>query len=200
MVDTIKLPLPQKDLSFPLMKALEKRRTIRRWKNDPLSDQELSNILWAACGITKEGTKRSKSKRTAPSACNSQSIKVYVVMEKGLFLYDEKEHQLIQILSEDIRGNIGTQKMMHSAPVGLIYVSDFSKMKNFLFRNDEQRWFFSGADTSFISQNVYLYCAARGLSTAVLGLVNREKLHKIIGLGEHEKIIFTQVIGFSLDE
>ncbi|NMC77346.1 MAG: nitroreductase family protein [Candidatus Methanofastidiosa archaeon] len=200
MIDTIKLPLPQKDLTFPLMKALEKRRTIRKWKNDPLSDQELSNLLWAACGITKEETKRSKSKRTSPSACNSQSIKIYVAIEKGLFLYDEKEHQLIQILSEDIRENIGTQKTMHSAPVGLIYVSDFSKMKNFLFRNDEQRWFFSGADTGFISQNVYLYCAARNLSTVVLGLVNREKLHKVIGLKEHEKIILTQVIGYSLNE
>ncbi|KYC46604.1 MAG: Nitroreductase family protein [Candidatus Methanofastidiosum methylothiophilum] len=200
MIDTIKLPLPQKDLTFPLMKALEKRRTIRKWKNDPLSDQELSNLLWAACGITKEETKRSKSKRTSPSACNSQSIKIYVAIEKGLFLYDEKEHQLIQILSEDIRENIGTQKTMHSAPVGLIYVSDFSKMKNFLFRNDEQRWFFSGADTGFVSQNVYLYCAARNLSTVVLGLVNREKLHKVIGLKEHEKIILTQVIGYSLNE
>ena len=200
MLDTIKLPLPQKDLTFPLMKALEKRRTIRKWKSDPLSDQELSNLLWAACGITKEETKKSKSKRTPPSACNSQSIKIYVAMEKGLFLYDEKIHQLIQIHLEDIRENIGTQKMMHSAPVGLIYVSDFSKMKNFLFRNDEQRWFFSGADTGFVSQNVYLYCAARNLSTAVLGLVNREKLHKITGLKEHEKIIFTQVIGCSLDE
>jgi len=200
MIDTIKLPMPQKDLTFPLMKALEKRRTIRKWKNEPLSEQELSNLLWAACGITKEETKRSKSKRTSPSACNSQSIKIYVAIEKGLFLYDEKEHQLIQILSEDIRENIGTQKMMHSAPVGLIYVSDFSKMKNFLFRNDEQRCFFSGADTGFVSQNVYLYCAARNLSTAVLGLVNREKLHKMIGLKEHEKIVFTQVIGCSLDE
>jgi SagB-type dehydrogenase family enzyme len=200
MLDAIKLPEPQKDLVFPLMKALEKRRTTRKWKNDPLSEQELSNLLWAACGITKEETKRAKCKRTAPSACNSQSIKIYVATEKGLFLYDEINHQLIQILSEDLRGNIGTQKMMHSVPVGLIYVSDFSKMKNFLFRNDEQRWFFSGADTGFISQNVYLYCAARNLSTAVLGLVNREKLHKVIGLKEHEKIVFTQVIGYSLDE
>lgn len=200
MLETIKLPLPQKDLTFPLMKALEKRRTNRKWKNDPISCQDLSNLLWAACGITKEETKKIKSKRTSPSACNSQAIKIYVVVEKGLFLYDEKEHQLIQILSEDIRENIGTQKMMHSAPVGLIYVSDFSKMKNFLFRNDEQRFFISGADTGFIGQNVYLYCAARNLSTAFLGLVNREKLHKVIGLKEHEKIIFTQVIGYSLDE
>jgi SagB-type dehydrogenase family enzyme len=156
MANAIKLPMSQKDLDFSLMKALEKRRSIRKWKNEPLSGQELSNLLWAACGITKEETKKSKSKRTTPSACNSQEIKIYVATEKGLFLYDEKNHQLVQILSKDIRENIGTQKMMRSAPVGLIYVSDYSKMTNFLFRDDEQRLFMSGTDTGFISQNVYL--------------------------------------------
>ncbi len=200
MSNTIKLPAPEKDLDFPLMKALEKRRTTRKWKDEPLSDQELSNLLWAACGITKEETKRSKSKRTAPSACNSQEIRIYVATKKGLFLYDEKHHQLIQTLSEDIRENIGTQKMMHSAPVGLIYVADFSRMKSFLFRNDEQRLFFAGTDTGFISQNVYLYCATAKLNTAVLGLVNRDKLHEIVGLKAHEKVVYTQVVGKSLDE
>ncbi len=68
MATTINLPGPQKDLDFPLMRALEKRRTTRKWKDESLSDQELSNLLWAACGMTKEETRRSKSKRTAPSA------------------------------------------------------------------------------------------------------------------------------------
>ena len=133
MSNTINLPPPQTDLAFPLMKAIEKRRSTRKWKNEPLSNQELSNLLWAAVGITKPETKRAKSKRTAPSGCNSQEIKIYVAMKKGLFLYDETKHQLVQTLSKDIRENIGTQKMMHSAPVGLVYVSNYSKMTNFLF-------------------------------------------------------------------
>ena len=198
--NTIKLPTPQKDLEFPLMKALTKRRSIRKWKSDALSDQELSNLLWAACGITKEETSRSKSRRTAPSASNSQAIKIYVTMKKGLFLYDEKNHQLIQILSKNIREDIGTQKMMHSAPLGLIYVSDYSKMKIYLAKDVNRKWFVSGTDTGFISQNVYLYCAAANLSTVVLGLVNREKLHDIMGLKEHEKVTYTQVVGKSFDE
>ncbi|MDD5016010.1 MAG: nitroreductase family protein [Atribacterota bacterium] len=200
MANTIKLPMPQKDLAFPLMKALERRRSIRKWTDEPLLEQELSNLLWAACGITKEETKRAKSKRTAPSACNSQAIKIYVAMKKGFFLYVEKDHQLIQILSKDIREHIGTQKMMHSAPVGLIYVSDFSKMKTFLFKDNNRRWFISAADTGFISQNVYLYCAAMKLSTVILGLVNREKLHEIMDLKEYEKVIYTQVVGYSFNK
>ncbi len=200
MANTIKLPVPQQDLDFPLMKALEKRRSVRKWKDAPLSDQELSNLLWAACGITKEETNKSKSKRTAPSAHNWQEIKIYVALEKGVFLYDEKGHQLIQVLSEDIRADIGTQKMMCSAPVGLVYVSDFSKLSSHFAKDDALRWFISGTDTGFISQNVYLYCAAAKLSTVVLGWVNRDKLHKIMRLKECEKVVYTQVVGKAFDE
>jgi hypothetical protein len=77
-------------------------------------------------------------------------------MKKGVFLYDEKGHQLVQVLSKDIREDIGTQKMMRSAPVGLVYVSDFSKLSSYFAKDDELRWFISGTDTGFISQNVYL--------------------------------------------
>ena len=195
---SIKLPAPRKDLTFPLMQALAERRSKRKWSDKPLSEQDISNLLWAACGITKPETKQSKSKRTAPSACNSQEIKIYVARQDGLFLFAEKEHQLVQILTKDIRANSGTQKMMHSAPLGLIYVTDYSRMTSIFFRNNYQRWFISGVDAGFISQNVYLYCAAAKLNTVVLGLVNREKLHKIMGLKEPEKIVMTQVVGSSL--
>lgn len=200
MTNIIKLPKPEKNLEFPLMKALENRRSKRKWKSEPLSEQEVANLLWAACGVTKPETKRCKSKRTAPSGCNSQSIKIYVALPHGLFRYDETAHSLIKISPEDIRANIGTQKMMHSAPVGLIYVSDYSKMNSILFKNEERKRFISGADAAFISQNVYLYCAAAKLSTVVIALVNREKLHRVMCLKEHEKIVYTQAVGKSLDE
>lgn len=200
MTDFIKLPEPQKDLDFPLMKAIEKRRTKRKWQDSELSEQEISNLLWVACGVTHKETQRSKSRRTAPSACNSQEIKIFIALPNGVYLYDEKNHQLIQVQNTDIRENIGTQKMMHSAPVGLIYVSDYSRLKTFQFKNDEQKWFTSTADTGFISQNVYLYCAAANLSTVLLGMVDREKLHSLIGLNEHEKIVYTQVVGKALND
>ena len=199
MANAIKLPPPQKNLDFPLMKALEKRRSVRKWKKTPLSKQELSNLLWAACGITKEETNKSKSKRTAPSAHNWQEIKVYVAMKQGLFLYDEKGHQMIQILSKDIREDIGTQKMMRSAPVGLIYVADYSKLSSHFAKKDEW-WFLTGTDAGFVSQNVYLYCAAAKLGTVVLGLINRDKLHEIMDLKECEKVVYTQVVGKAFNE
>jgi nitroreductase len=113
-------------------------------------------------------------------------------------LYNEYEHVLIKTLAADIRHNIGTQSMMHSAPVGLIYVSDYSEMTSIFFTDDSKRWFMSGVDTGFISQNVYLYCAAANLSTVVLGLVNREKLHSLMNLKASEHIVLTQVVGHAI--
>lgn len=198
MQEIIKLPTPQKDIDFPLMRALGLRRTKRKWKEANITDQELSNLLWAACGITVTETSKNKSRRTAPSACNSQEIKIYVAMYYGLFLYDEKNHLLNKVLSDDVRNNIGTQKMMRTAPVGLIYVSDYSRLKAFLFKDETRKWFISATDTGFISQNVYLYCAVANLSTSILSLVDRDKLHKLIGLNENEKIVYTQVVGKSV--
>ena len=196
MQNTIKLPEPQKELSFPLMKALDKRRSIRKWKNTSLSEQELSNILWAACGITKSKSGKVKSKRTAPSACNSQEIRVYVLLEKGVYLYNEENHELNEIIKNDIRKNIGTQKMMKAAPVGLVFVADLSRMTSPFIKNKEAQQFSACVDTGFISQNVYLYCAAADLGTVVLSLVDREELHCLMNLKEHEKVVLTQVIGY----
>jgi SagB-type dehydrogenase family enzyme len=200
MAEIIQLPAPQKDLSFPLMQALQERRSKREWKDEALPLQELSNLLWAACGITQAGKHKTKSKRTAPSGCNSQSIDVYVAIKDGLFRYDEKGHQLIRVLAEDIREHIGTQKRMQSAPLGLIYVSDHSRMIMYFGKDEDKKMFFSGNHAGYVSQNVYLYCAASKLNTVVLGLVDRDKLHSIMNLKDHEKVIFTQVVGKSIDK
>ncbi|HOF85413.1 MAG TPA: nitroreductase family protein [Treponemataceae bacterium] len=84
-MDTIiKLKKPITNSGLPLMQALETRRTTRKWSGEPVSEQDLSNLLWAACGITKEKKGNTKSKRTAPSACNAQEIWVYVLLESGV--------------------------------------------------------------------------------------------------------------------
>lgn len=199
MKNFIELPEPQKELDFPLMKALENRRTKRNWKDDPIDIQDISNLLWAACGKTMEETKKSKSRRTVPSGRNSQTIKVYVALKNGLYLYNENIHQLIFIKGEDIREHLTNQKMMKNMPVGLIYVSDYSKLKGYVGTDDNRKLFVAGTETGFISQNVYLYSASAKLNTAVIGLVNREKLHDIMELHDYEKVIYTQAIGKSPD-
>ena len=194
---TVKLPEPRKDLLFPLMEALQLRRTKRKWLQENLSLQEISNLLWCACGINQEETKKSKAKRTSPSATNAQIISLYIIIDSGIYKYDEKNHQLITIFEKDIRKHLGTQKMMKSAPLGIVFVSDYSKMKTYMKGDPNKQWFVSGTECGCISQNIYLYCAATNLNTALLGLVNREELHNIMDLQEHEKVVYTQAVGKS---
>lgn len=197
-MNDIMLPAPQIDLDYPLMKALQNRRTIRKWKLEPLSMQEISNILWCACGETKVATKRSKNRRTVPSACNSQIVKVYVALESGVYKYNEPEHKLIYINSEDIRSNLGTQQMMKLAQFGLVYVADFTKNTGIIKSDYGKKMFVAGTECGLMSQNVYLYATSAKLNTVLLALTDRDYLKTAIMIDENAEIIYTQVVGKAL--
>lgn len=187
--ESLKLPSPQTDIGKPLMQVLKDRKTSREFSTDKLPDQMLSNLLWAAFGVNRPES----GKRTAPSAVNWQEIDIYVAMADGLYLYDAKAHQLKLILSEDIRALTGVQAFVKAVPVNLIYVADFSKMGN---ADDSQKEFYSSADTGFIGQNVYLFCASEGLATVVRGLIDRPGLAKAMGLAINQRIILAQSVGY----
>lgn len=195
MQQIIQLPPPQLDMKFPLMEALSKRRTKRKWKEEELSLQELADLCWVACGETKPATPKSKSKRTVPSGCNAQLVTLYVALRKGIYKYSEPGHQLSLLSPLDIRPAIGTQKMMQTAPLGLIFVADYSKRTGIMKAGHSEMMFLAGTEAGMMSQNVYLYCTAAGLNTALLALINRDKLHKLIGLQVYESVVYTQVIG-----
>lgn len=189
------LPAPQVNLDYPLMKALQNRRTKRKWKREPISLQDISNILWCACGKTKAATGKSKNRRTMPSGCNSQTVRAYAAMESGVYKYNEVEHKLEYIIDDDIRCSLGTQKMMKSAPFGLIYVGDFNKKTGIIKSDYSQKMFTAGTEAGMMSQNVYLYAASAGLNTVLLALVDREYLMNVLNFDESKMIIYTQIVG-----
>jgi SagB-type dehydrogenase family enzyme len=187
--EIVKLPAPQITGGRPLMDCLKARQSSREFGPEKLSAQDLSNLLWAADGINRPDS----GKRTAPSAVNWQDIDIYVSTAEGLFLYLPKEHALRKILSEDVRAAMGTQEFVKSVPVNLIYVSDYSKLAR---GTDEDKRFYSGAHTGFISQNVYLFCASAGLATVVRGLVDREAMAKTMLLRPEQHVTLAQSIGY----
>lgn len=185
----IALPKPQTSGGMPLMDALKNRESSRAFSEKALSKQLLSNLLWAAFGIN-----RADGKRTAPSAMNCQEIEIYVALPEGLFVYNPQENALDPVLNKDIREFTGVQEFTQQAPVNLIYVADLTKMER--MKNHDMRTFYYGADTGFISQNVYLFCASEKLATVVLGWVNKPELERIIGLPKSKKVVLTQPIGY----
>ncbi len=185
--DTIKLLKPDTVGGKPLMQLLKERKTTRDIKEGVLTDQQLSNLLWAAYGVN-----RPNGKRTAPSAMNRQEFDLYVSLKKGLFVYDALKNLLIPVLSEDLRGQITKQDFPAKAAAMLVYVADYEKMGN---TSEADKQFYAATDVGFICQNVYLYCASENLATVVLGWIDKDKVAKLFKLKDTQKVILTQCVG-----
>jgi SagB-type dehydrogenase family enzyme len=184
----ITLPKPITEGGKPLMQCLKERHSTREFSPGALSQQTLSNLLWAAWGINRsEG-----DKRTAPSAMNRQEISVYVTLPEGVYLYDAKANELKPILAGDHRAAAGKQDFVAVAALNLIYVADFTKMGD---GSPDDKTLYSAADAGFIAQNVYLFCASEDLACVVRGWVDRAELGKLLGLPPEQKIILAQTVG-----
>ena len=188
-VKPIDFPAPQTDGGKPLMQVLKTRQSAREFSDRMLSPQVLSNLLWAAAGIN-----RPDGRRTAPTASNRQEIDIYVITADGLYLYEPKGHKLIGLLSDDLRALAGTQDYVKTAPVNLVYVADFAKYGAQMA--EENKLTYSGADTGFVSQNVYLFCASEGLATVVRAGIDRAALSKAMRLRPEQRIILEQPVGY----
>jgi len=184
----VALPPPQTAGGKPLMQALKERKSGRDFSPEQLSQQMLSNLLWAAWGINRED-----GRRTAPSASNRQEIDVYVVMADGTYLYDAKANALQPVVRADLRKLAGTQPFPAGAPVNLIYVADTAKLGG----DDADRMAMSHANTGFIAENVYLFCASEGLATVVRASVNRADLGKAMNLRPAQRITLAQTVGYA---
>jgi SagB-type dehydrogenase family enzyme len=185
----MKLPPPQTTGGKPLMQALQERHSTREFASRPLTPQTLSNLLWAAAGVNRPDS----GKRTAPSARDWREIDIYVATADGTYVYESNAHALRQVLARDVRALTGKQDFVASAPLNLVYVADLSRMPE---TSSEDMNRYAAADTGFIAQNVYLFCASAGLNTVVRGLVDRAALAAALGLAPHQQIILAQTVGY----
>ncbi len=183
----LELPKPRLDSPATLVSALKARRSTREFSPAALSPQELSDLLWAADGVN-----RGDGRRTAPTAKNWQEIDVYVVLPGGAYLYDAKAHALRGVAAGDLRAATGGQDFVATAPLNLVYVADLSRMSG---AGSAERDLYAATDAGFVGQNVYLWCAASGLSTVVRGSVDRPALAKALGLRPDQRIVLAQTVG-----
>jgi nitroreductase len=181
-------PQPQTEGGNPALQLLQKRASSREFSPQPLPTEILSELLWAASGIN-----RADGRRTAPTASNKQDMDIYVILSQGCYLYDPKANQLQPVVAEDLRGLAGTQPYAKDAPVNLIYVCDYSRMSN---GPEETKILFSGFHAGAISENVYLYCASKGLATVVRASIDKPALAKAMKLRPEQKITLGQPIGY----
>ncbi len=170
------------------MQALQRRASHRQFSPRELTDAILSRLLWAANGINRADS----GNRTAPSACNWQEIDLYVIRADGAYRYAPAEHRLIGVAGGDLRPLAGVQAFVATAPVVLVLVADRSKLKG---ADEDGRLFYPACDAGYVSQNIYLFCAAEGLATVALVSVDKPLLHQRLGLKADQAVILTQPVG-----
>lgn len=172
-----------------LKEALQRRSSARVFDPKPLEVQTLSDLLWAADGVNRPKT----GARTAPTAYDWRHMEVFVFQAGGVARYDATRHALEWLDSTDRRALTGMQDFVKTAPLNLVLVSDETKMDP--KEPQAMRDIFTGVASGAIAQNVYLYCASVGLHVVVRGSVDRETLHRYLGLGAGQKIVVSQTIG-----
>ena len=185
---TIPLPKPNTTGGMPLMQALSTRKSGREFSPEKFSPQVLSSLLWAAYGVN-----RPDGRRTAPSANNRQTIDIYAVLPEGVYRYNAKEHRLDLVVPGDLRASTGMQPFVAQAALYLVYVADYAKIGG---TPDPDKILYSAAETGFIGQNVYLYCASEGFSTVIRAMLNRDALSKALNLKPDQKITLSQTVGY----
>ena len=176
------MPEPRKGNCAALVEALKSRRSIRNFSCEKISDQQLSDLLWAVCGVNKvkgEG-ENLHYYFTNPTASNHQEVSVYVFTDKGIFLYESIKNALCQISRRDKRKKLSDIPFVKKAALSLCIVSDIDKMVRHPDTFRQQHY--SSLDAGYVSENTYLHCAANGLATCACGLINRDKIAKWIGL------------------
>lgn len=187
------VPLPKPEIHGEFMKTLSNRNTAKEFTSKELSPQILSEVLWAAFGINDIRTER----RTAASAFNVREMEIYVLTKDGGFRYDAPRQALERITGEDIRSILSTQEYAKNVPVHLVYVANHA-----VSRARYPAWGhpmieeYSIFHTGLIAQNVYLYCAARGLGTVVRDVEKHGTLHEKLKLDDNRAIIMSQAVGY----
>jgi SagB-type dehydrogenase family enzyme len=188
----IKLPSPRFEGPVSVEKALKERRSIRTYKDEPLTLAEVSQILWAAQGVTEP----EKGLRTAPSARGGYYLEAYVVaanvtgLAPGLYRYQPKGHELVGLAEGDKKGDLfraAGQPAIKAAPLAIVLTGDLQR---------------AGANTSMVyleaghaSENVYLQTVALGLGAVTMAGFKPEEVKKALGLPEKDQPIYILAVG-----
>jgi SagB-type dehydrogenase family enzyme len=191
------LPPPREDGKTSVERALRQRRSMREFSEAPLSIQEVSQLLWAAQGVTDE-----QGLRTAPSAGALYPLEVYVVvgsvrdLPEGVYKYQPKTHRLKRISKGDKRPQLA------SAALGQSYVKNnavllvFSAVEKRTTGKYGRRGIrYIHMEAGHAAQNVYLQAGALGLGTVTVGAFEDDRVRRIMKMSEEERPLYLMPVG-----
>lgn len=192
------LPQPRYQSEVSIEEAILKRRSVREYKDKPLTLEEISQLLWAAQGITDPLT----GKRAAPSAGALYPLKIYVMgqiegLPVGMYEYNPHNHSLIKVGDKDLKKELTDaaygQYWIVDAPVNLIFTGNYDIIAAKYGLERAPRY--THMEVGHAAQNVYLQAESLNLGTVVVGGFEIEKVKEILGLLVEEEPLYIMPIG-----
>jgi SagB-type dehydrogenase family enzyme len=208
----IKLPPPQLKGKVSIEETILKRRSVRKYRREPLDLRQLSQILWSAQGIT--GT---RGFRAAPSAGATYPLEIFVVIGKesvtiseiptasgrapeelqaGIYHYEPDSHSLSLHKSADLRPDLARatldQEFIIDAPVDIAVCALYSRTSYRYGRRGER---YVHMEVGHVGENIHLQAVALGLATVEVGAFHDEEVRKVLGVEEQIKPLYIMPIG-----
>lgn len=182
----IALPAPRMKGPLSLEETLLKRRSVRSFKNEAASIDDLSQLLWAAQGITS-----AEGPRTAPSAGALYPIEIYAVVslvtgiEPGIYSYSPRDHALTMHRKGDYRSALSGaalgQNSITEAAFNIVITGVFARTTTkYRERGMQYVWMEAG----HAAQNIQLQCEAMELGTACVGAFHDDRVKDILFVKE----------------
>jgi len=196
-MDTIKLPEPNYDSKTSVERALLERRSFRNYKKESLTLAEVSQLLWAAQGITNK-----KGFRTAPSAGALFPLEVYLVvgdvegLSNGIYKYEPHRHELIRIVDGDKRAELCDaalgQGCIKQGSVAIVFSAVYERTTK---RYGDRGIRYVNMEAGHVSQNVYLQTVSLNLGTVVVGAFNDKEVKRVINMTAEEQPLYIMPVG-----
>ncbi len=195
----IPLPPPAPKGKVSVEEAISKRRSVRRYLNTPLSLSQLSQLLWAAQGITGGGWLRA-----APSAGATYPLEVFVItgrggiedLEKGIYRYHAERHGLILRKPGEYRSKLAraalSQNFITEAPASLVLCAVFSRTAECYGRRAER---YVDMEVGHAAQNVHLECIALGLASVPVGAFQDDDVHEVLDAEANVRPLYIIPVG-----
>ena len=194
------LPPPSQKGSISLEETINRRRSVRDFTDEPLSQSQLSQILWAAQGITDTHSRY----RTVPSAGATYPLEIIVVCGRngvegvgdGIYHYDVDSHSLILHREGDVRLELSRaalhQEFIYEAPVDIVICALYNRT-TLGYGNRGERYVHM--EVGHAGQNIYLQATALGLATVAIGAFYDEQVRDILRLDKQYRTLYIMPVG-----
>jgi len=180
----VALPEPRRDGEFAVERALALRRSVREFAPKPLPLAAVSQLLWAAQGVTHPD-----GLRTAPSAGALYPLEVFLVasavvgVEPGVYRYAPRRHRLTLHLAGDVRAEVVEatrgQDWVAEAPAIVVLAGVIQRTSQ---KYGARAPRYVHMEMGHAAQNIYLQATALGLGTTLVGAFRDDQLAKVLGL------------------